>query len=50
MGLPESALDSDASAESQSDSGGDIANGKGHDDSIIIVAAYVYEVLGSRSE
>jgi len=41
---------SNSSSEPQSDAGELIPNGKGHDDSIIIVASYVYEVLGLTDE
>jgi len=41
-------IDSEAafSAEVQSGSGENPESAKGHDDSIIVVASYVYEVLG----
>ncbi|HTM97067.1 MAG TPA: hypothetical protein VL100_14820 [Croceibacterium sp.] len=39
-----------SSSEPEFDAGELIPNRKGHDDSIIIVASYVYEVLGLTDE
>jgi hypothetical protein len=50
MGSREIEKDSGASPEAQSDSDEGAAKEKGHDDSIIIVASYLYEILGSADE